>query len=158
MYLYVEFDTTHFNFLRCVPFPHSHLFCGQYIDANTTVYIDDNVYNYTEENNRLLELDNNLIFGVTTACRWITLYTSCLSIYPHCNIITQALVAPCMNDCLNYTTLCDNTTSIFTILTSSADTHFILNCSTPFRVFPSVDVDTDNCYEFNCELICLCYN
>ena len=132
------------------------MLCGQYIDVNTAVYIDDNANNYTEANNRLLEIDNGMFFGETTACRWFAIYTSCLSIYPHCNVTTQALVAPCMNDCLNYTNICNNITGFQNILTLSDDRRLILNCSTPFTVFPSVNVDTDNCYEFKCKLLILC--
>ena len=136
------------------------MFCGQYIDINTVVHIDHNAFNYTKANERLMELDNSKIFGVTVSCRWITIYMSCLSIYPRCNITTQALVAPCMNNCLNYINRCNDVTHISSILTASAmldnnplDEKFILNCSAPFRIFGSVNIDTDNCYEFNCKLI-----
>lgn len=145
---------------RCIPFPHSYLFCGEYIDASTPVYIDPNLLNYTEVNERLTALDNNKIFGVTIACRWKNLYMSCLSIYPHCNITTQALLSPCMDDCLSNTNMCYNITRLAAVLTASAmfnnnplDRTFILNCSSPFRLFGSVNVDMKNCYNLNCKLI-----
>ena len=131
------------------------MFCGQYIDTSTAVYIDSNVFNYAEENQRLMKLDAHMIFGEITSCRWITMYTSCLSIYPHCNITTQALLAPCMNNCLNYTSYCEHQTNISSILTASGDKQFILNCSAPFTKFGTVNVDMDSCYEFNCKLIAI---
>lgn len=149
---------------RCVPFPHSHLFCGQYIDRSTMVYVDANVYmfNYTEANNRIIELDSGIAFGSGkgNSCRWIVMYMICLSIYPHCNITTQALVPPCMNDCLKYTEdICRGNILSFTFIANlnnnPVDEKLVLNCSTPFRAFNSVSVDTENCYNFSCKLIAI---
>jgi len=148
---------------RCVPFPHSHLFCGQYIDASTVVYIDNNVFNYTEANNRIIELDNNDISGpgIMNSCRWIVLYMICISIYPQCNITTKALVPPCMEDCLKYTDLngiCGGNIRTLLLIamdrldSNSLDKNLVLNCSAPFRAFSSVNIDSGNCYNFNCKL------
>ena len=140
---------------RCIPFPHSHLFCGQYITASTMVYIDYSVFNYIEANNKVIELDNIEVFGIFSSCRWIRLYMVCISLYPRCNITTQALVSPCMNDCLKYTNRCYNDNNVFKGLTAAAARglpYLILNCSVPFKLFSLVSVDTDNCYDFNCKL------
>ena len=148
---------------RCVPFPHSHLLCGQYIDASAVVYINPNVFNYTEANSRIIQLDNGLAFGLGTlnSCQWIVIYTVCLSIYPHCNISTQKLVPPCTDDCLEYTNRCRRTIRGLTIITAiisdndSLEMLFVLNCSDPFRAFDSVNVDAENCYNFTCKLVCM---
>ena len=79
----------------------------------------------------------------------------CLSIYPPCNITTQALLAPCVDECLNYTNNCNNLTGFSTFLAVSdieLDNRLILNCSAPSREYGSVNIDTDNCYKFNCKL------
>ena len=144
---------------RCVLFPHSHLFCGQYIDASTTVYIDPSVFNYTEANNRIGELDNGGILGggVASSCRWITAYTFCLSVYPHCNNATQALVPPCIDDCMEYSDIC-GLSQLFVLTTiplqdrNSLDGKFLLSCSDPFRAFSSTINDTENCFNFSCKL------
>ena len=141
---------------RCVLFPHSNLHCGQYISTDTVVYIDPNVFNYTEANNRIAELEND---GIEGSCRWIILYTFCLSIYPHCNITTQALVPPCIDDCMEYSDLCDlSRFLVFTIIPlqdrNALDAQFLLSCSDPFRAFSSVINDTENCFNFSCKLIC----
>ena len=130
------------------------------------VYIDHNVFNYTEANNRIIQLDNGLAFGLGTgnSCRWIVIYTVCLSIYPHCNIMTETLVPPCVDDCLEYTNTCRG--NIYTLIIAARSNNdplkmlFDLNCSAPFRAFDSVSVDTENCYNFNCKLIynILCYH
>ena len=146
---------------RCVPFPHSHLLCGQYIDASTMVYIDPNVFNYTEANNRIIQLDNGLAFGLGTinSCRWIVIYTVCLSIYPHCNISTQKLVPPCTDDCLEYINRCSGNirglTAVARSDNDSLEMLFVLNCSDPFKAFDSVNVDAENCYNFTCKLACM---
>ena len=146
---------------RCVLFPHSHLLCGQYIDASTMVYIDPNVFNYTEANNRIIKLDNSFGFGldILISCRSIAIYTVCLSIYPHCNISTQKLVPPCMDDCLEYTNRCGGNLIGLTVAAKSDNDSlemlFVLNCSDPFRAFDSFNVDAENCYTFACKLVCM---
>ena len=123
------------------------------------VYIDPNVFNYTEANNRITELDNKEVFstGRETSCRWIIIYIACLSIYPHCNIITQSLVPPCFDDCMEYNaTRCRDFVALTVFVMNSnnpLDETFIFNCSAPFRAFGSVSIDTRNCYDFNCKLI-----
>ena len=124
------------------------------------VYIDPNVFNYTEANNRITEINNEKLEFTTdrtTSCQWIITYTACLSIYPRCNIITQSLVPPCMDDCLEYAVRCRQRLKGFTIAVSHSnnplDEIFLFNCSAPFRAFGSVSIDTKNCYNFNCKLI-----
>jgi len=140
------------------------LFCDQYIHTSTTVYIDPNVFNYTEANNRIIEIDNNNILskGEKDSCRWIVMYMICLSIYPQCNITTQALVPPCMEDCLKYTDsngTCGETierflfTALAKVNNNPLDEKLVLKCSTPFRAFSSVNIDSENCYNFSCKLL-----
>ena len=141
---------------RCVPFPHPDLLCGQYIDPSTTVYIDENVFNYTEVNNRIIELDNSEVFGEgdIRPCRWIIIYMICLQVYPQCNNTTQALIPSCVDECLRYSNVCRGNLVIFhSYATRNQLERLILNCSDPFRVFDSIHVDTENCYNFTCKLI-----
>ena len=142
---------------RCVPFPHPDLLCGQYINPSTTVYIDENVFNYTEVNNRIIELDNNGTFGegVTNSCRWTVMYMICLQVYPQCNNATQALIPSCIDECLEYNTACFG--SLLGLLRPNIpnplNAKLILNCSDPFRLLDSIHVNTENCYNFTCKLI-----
>ena len=120
------------------------------------VYIDPNVFNYTEANNRITELDNKeVVFGTgrVTSCRWIIIYTVCLSIYPRCNIITQSLIPPCIDDCLEYRKCLIAFTVFSRNSNNPLDETFLFNCTAPFRAFGSVNTDTENCYNFNCKLI-----
>ena len=142
---------------RCVPFPHPDLLCGQYIDPSTTVYIDENVFNYTEVNDRIIELDNAATFGlgVSTSCPWIIMYMICLQVYPQCNNATQALIPSCIDECLKYSNVCvGNLEGLrFSANFDQSNAKLILNCSDPFRLFDSIHVDTENCYNFTCKLI-----
>ena len=142
---------------RCVPFPHPDLLCGQYIDPSTTVYIDENVFNYTEVNDRIIELDNNELFGpgVINSCRWIVIYMICLQVYPQCNNAAQALIPSCIDECLKYSNVCDGNLLSLRVsgISIPLDTTLILDCSDPFRLFDSIHVDTENCYNFTCKLI-----
>ena len=142
---------------RCVPFPHPDLLCGQYIDPSTTVYIDENVFNYTEVNNRIIELDNAATFGlgVDNSCRWIVIYMICLQVYPQCNNATQALIPSCINECLKYSDVCDGNLAVlrFSVTGNQLDEKLILDCSDPFRLFDSILVDTGSCYNFTCKLM-----
>ena len=142
---------------RCVPFPHPDLLCDQYIDPSTTVYIDENIFNYTEVNNRIIELDNGGIIGrgILNSCPWILMYMICLQVYPQCNNATQALIPSCIDGCLKYSNVCSRH---LTALRSSAisnelDEKLILDCFDPFRLFDSIHVDTENCYNFTCKLM-----
>ena len=128
------------------------------------VYIDPNVFNYTEANNKIIELEDGAAFspGIVNSCRWILMYTVCLSIYPHCNISTQKLLSPCIEDCLKYVNRCRDNFFLLTTVVMLADNPLeidlellVLNCSAPFRAFGSVniDIDTENCYYFNCKLV-----
>ena len=137
------------------------MFCGDYVDASTPVYIDHNIFNYTEANKVLKRLDDEKLFGILTRCRWVSLNMSCLSIYPRCNITTQALLPPCEDDCLEYAKTCKHV-HLYEILYHAAlftdnplhYTRLILNCSSPFKAFGSLtNVDKDKCYNFSCKLI-----
>ena len=125
------------------------------------IYIDYNVFNYTEANNEIIKLDNGVAFGTgnLNSCRWIVMYTICLSIYPHCNVTTQSLLPPCMDNCLEYNDMCSgNSVSLQLLAKKTNFSHlesYILNCSAPFRAFDSVSVDTENCYNFSCKLTCI---
>ena len=140
---------------RCVPFPHNDFLCGQYIDPSTTVYIDENVFNYTEVNNRIIELDDGGVLGILSSCRWRVIYMICLQVYPQCNNATQALIPSCVDECLKYSNMCSR--RLFNLRTfaisSELNEKLILNCSNPFRLFNSIHVDTENCYNFTCKLI-----
>ena len=143
---------------RCIFFPHHDLLCGQYIDNSTTVYIDDSVFNYTEVNNRIIELDSNESFGTgtITSCRWIVIYMICLSVYPQCDSETQALIPPCKDECLKYIdNVCSGNLDFLRIsaVTVQLDEKLILDCSDPFREFDLVHADVENCYNFTCKLI-----
>ena len=142
---------------RCVPFPHPDFLCGQYIDPSTTVYIDENVFNYTEVNNRIILLDNSHVFsgGIISPCRWIIIYMICLQVYPQCNNATQALIPSCVDECLKYSNVCSEVLVGFRTLSISnqLDGKLNLDCSDPFRLFDSIHVDTENCYNFTCKLI-----
>ena len=124
------------------------------------VYIDHNVFNYTEANNGIMESDNEMIFGIgkLNSCRWIVMYMICLSIYPHCNVTTQSLQPPCMDNCLEYNDMCSGTRVFLQVVVKQRNysllESLILNCSAPFRAFDSVSVDTENCFNFSCKLIC----
>ena len=140
---------------RCVLFPHSNLHCGRYINASTMVYIDPNVFNYTEANNRIGELDSVEGLG-GGSCRLITTYTFCISVYPHCNNATQALVPPCMDDCLQFSDFCGLTqllifTTIPNLDPDSLDGQLLLSCSDPYRLFDVTINNTENCFNFNCK-------
>ena len=143
---------------RCVPFPHPDFLCGQYIDPSTTVYIDENVFNYTEVNNRIIELDNiGGVFGRGTinSCRWIVMYMICLQVYPQCNNATQALIPSCVDECLKYSNVCSGHLLSLrsSAISNELDEKLILDCFDPFRLFDSIHVDTENCYNFTCKLI-----
>ena len=143
---------------RCVPFPHPDLLCGQYIDPSTTVYINESVFNYTEVNNRIIELDNAATFGLGTlnSCRWIVMYMICLQVYPQCNNATQALIPSCIDECLKYSDVScrRNLNGLrFSVISNELNEKLILDCSDPFRLFDSIHVNTENCYNFTCKLI-----
>ena len=117
------------------------------------VYIDPNVFNYTEANNRIEELDN--VGG--DSCRLIAIYTFCISVYPHCNNATQALVPPCMDECMEFSDFCRLTrflsfTTIPNLNQDALDGQLLLSCSDPYRLFDVTINDTENCFNFNCKL------
>ena len=144
--------------LRCMPFPHSHLFCGQYIDASTVVYIDPNVFNYTELNSAISLANDGAIFGhrisigIETCIKQLP-YMVCQFVYPRCNSTTQALLPVCMDNCLNYTEMCGYG---FTALRGSTLLYpifdmLVINCTNQFRAFGSVTIDLENCYNLYCK-------
>ena len=138
-----------------MPFPHSHLYCGQYIDASTVVYIDPNVFNYTELNDAIRMASDAGIFGdrivinANTCIKQLP-YMICQSVYPRCNSTTQALLPVCVDDCITKIEMC-----AFAIpaLETSAFLHplfeaLIINCTDQFRAFGSVPVDSESCYNY----------
>ena len=143
-----------FSLCRCLPFPHSHLFCGQFIDASTIVYIDPIAINYTEMNNAIEDADNRGIFGfdvmVGNSCSEQLPYMICQSVYPRCNSTTQALLPVCVDDCIAKTDTCS---SAITALETSASLHplyemLTINCTDQFKAFGSVPVDSESCYNY----------
>ena len=146
------------SLLRCLPFPHSHLFCGQYIDANTMVYVDPNVFNYTELNNGIKTADDGAVFGSeydigVESCIKQLPYMICQYVYPRCNSTTQTLLPVCVDNCLSYTEMCGygfdalrGSTFLFPIFEM-----LIINCTDQFRAFGSVTVDLESCYNFYCK-------
>lgn len=124
------------------------------------VYVDHNVYNYTKINNKIMILQDNQILGIgsESSCPWIVIYTICLLIYPRCNVTTQALMPPCMDDCLKFIdNKCMSNVKglVATNILGIFDKNLLLNCSTPFGAFGdsvNIQFDTENCYNFTCEL------
>ena len=155
MFLCVYYVSQCFTLFRCIPFPHSHLYCGQYIDASTVVYIDPNVFNYTELNDVIRMASNAGIFGDTfvineNSCIKQVPYMICQYVYPRCNSTTQTLLPVCVNDCIEKTEMCafyvnalENSTSLnplFGVL--------VINCTDQFAAFGSVTVDSESCYNY----------
>ena len=144
--------------LRCIPFPHSHLFCGQYIDASTVVYIDPSVFNYTELNNAIKIADDGAVFGSEyeidlESCIKQLPYMICQYVYPRCNSTTQALLPVCVDNCLDYTEMCEYG---FNALRGSSFIYpifemLVINCTHQFRAFGSVTVDLESCYHLYCK-------
>ena len=151
----------YFSLCRCLPFPHSHLFCGQYIDVSTVVYTDPNTINYTEMNNAIEDAYNRGTFGFNVvagnSCSKQLPYMICQSVYPRCNSTTQALLPVCNNNCLNYTEMCEdgfrNLTQMAVSENNSLWEHLVYNCSDQFRMLSSVTVDSEECYDFYSKLI-----
>ena len=148
-----------FSLCRCLPFPHSHLFCGQFIDASTIVYIDPSAINYAEMNNAIEDADNRGIFGfdvvVGNSCSEQLPYMICQSVYPRCNSTTQALLPVCKNNCLDYTEMCEygfkNLSQMAISENNSLWEQLVFNCSDQFRMLSSVNVEAEECYNFYCK-------
>ena len=119
------------------------------------VYIDPNVYNYTEVNDAIRMASDAGIFGdriVTDvhSCMKQFPYMICQSVYPRCNSTTQALLPVCVDDCIAKTDTCS---SAITALETSASLHplyemLTINCTDQFRAFGSVPVDSESCYNY----------
>ena len=131
------------------------MYCGQYIDASTVVYIDPNVFNYTELNDAIRMASNAGLFGDTfvvnaNSCIKQVPYMICQYIYPRCNSTTQALLPVCVDDCVAKTEMCafyvnaletsDALNPLFEVLT--------INCTDQFAAFGSVTVDSERCYNY----------
>ena len=143
-----------YTLFRCIPFPHSHLYCGQYIDASTVVYIDPIVFNYTEINDAIRMASNTGIFGDRIingdSCIKQVPYMICQYVYPRCSNTTQALLPVCVDDCVEKTEMC---AFYVTALESSASLNplfgeLVINCTNQFAGFGSVTVDSENCYNY----------
>ena len=131
------------------------MYCGQYIDASTVVYIDPNAYNYTEVNDVIRLASDDGIFGDgimidVHSCTKQFPYMICQSVYPRCNSTTQTLLPVCVDDCIAKTDTCS---SAITALETSASLHplfetIAINCTDQFRAFGSVPVDSESCYNY----------
>ena len=125
------------------------------------VYIDPNVYNYTEVNDAIRLASDDGIFGdgiVTDvhSCMKQLPYMICQSVYPRCNSTTQALLPVCVDDCIAKTDTCS---SAITALETSASLHplyemLAINCTDQFRTFESVTVDSESCYNYYGKVYC----
>ncbi|XP_065910186.1 hepatocyte growth factor receptor-like isoform X3 [Dysidea avara] len=138
----------------CGHFPHTNLYCGEYIDTNTVVYVDTDVFNYTEINNALRVFHDGGLFGRSqvpnSSCRPQIVYMICQYVYPRCDNDTQALLPVCEDICSEYT---ENCIYAFRALPEVARVRpiaesFIVNCTNQFSAFGSVNFDTENCYDF----------
>lgn len=136
------------------------MFCGQYIDSSTVVYIDPNVFNYTEINNAIKLASSARIFGdeivigLNTCIKQLP-YVVCQSVYPRCNSTTQSLLPVCMANCMENV---DGTCRFgFRALNVSAIINplfevLVIDCTNQFRAFGSVNIDLDSCYDFYCKV------
>ena len=134
------------------------MYCGQYIDASTVVYIDPNAYNYTEVNDVIRLASDDGIFGDgimidVHSCMKQLPYMICQSVYPRCNSTTQALLPVCVDDCVAKINMCIPAITLAALETSAFLLHPLfemisINCTDQFRAFGSVPVDSENCYNY----------
>ena len=60
----------------------------------------------------------------------------------------------CIDECLKYSDVsCRGNLAGLHLSDNQLDEKLILDCSDPFRVFDSIHVDTEKCYNFTCKLI-----
>jgi len=121
------------------------------------VYVDPNVFNYTELNDAIKIANDSGLYGDRlvidpggNSCIKQIPYMICQSVYPRCNSTTQALLPVCTSNCMKNFDSCSfafnalsvsnaiNVNPIFELL--------IINCTNQFRAFESVSVDSANCY------------
>ena len=119
------------------------------------IYIDPNVFNYTELNDAIRMASDAGIFGdrivinANTCIKQLP-YMICQSVYPRCNNTTQALLPVCVDDCVMKIEMC---VFAITALETSVFLHplfeaLIINCTDQFRAFGSVTVDSESCYNY----------
>ena len=119
------------------------------------IYIDPNVFNYTELNDAIRMASDAGIFGdrivinANTCIKQLP-YMICQSVYPRCNSTTQALLPVCVDDCVTKIEMC---AFAITALETSVFLHplfeaLIINCTDQFRAFGSVTVDSESCYNY----------
>ena len=142
---------------RCVPFPHSHLFCGQYISASTVVYIDSSVNNYTDLNRAIKLASDGGVFGVLNETFNICIrqlpYMVCQYVYPRCNSTTKVLLPVCTDNCAEMIEMCKfgfNSLAVTNFVDSLFEV-LIINCTNQFKIFGSVTSDPESCYNFYCK-------
>ena len=122
------------------------------------VYIDTNVFNYTELNNAIKTAGDGAVFGSeyqigVESCIKQLPYMICQYVYPRCNSTTQTLLPVCVDNCLSYTEMCGygfNALRASPFLLPIFEM-LIINCTHQFRAFGSVAVDLESCYNFYCK-------
>ena len=130
MHKYIELLFT-VNIFSCQPFPSQQLFCSQYFNESSVVYIHDNI-NYTFLNEHLFEWRNNGYFGkpssdVLTFCSTQIPYMVCIYLYPPCD--DGVPLAFCQDQCSNLRSQCcdavNNLTSLVADLDNSSPLHLL---------------------------------
>ena len=125
------------------------------------VYIDPNVFNYTEANNAIKIADDRGTFGfnimIGNSCIKQLPYMICQYVYPRCNSTTQALLPVCVDNCINYTVMCKDGFSKLSQMAINESNSFyeqlVINCSDQFRIFDPVTIEEEECHHFDCKLI-----
>ena len=113
--------------ISCQPFPSHQLFCSQYFNESSMVYIHDNI-NYTFLNERLFEWSNRGYFGNTISyilrrsssfCNAQIPYMVCVYLYPPCG--DGVPLALCQDQCSNLRSQCCDAVNNLTLLVANLD-------------------------------------
>ena len=112
----------------CQPFPSQQLtlFCSQYFNESSMVYIHDNI-NYTFLNEQLFEWRDRGYFGKTssyvpgksTFCGSQIPYMVCIYLYPPCD--NGVPLALCQDQCSNLRSRCCDAVNNLTLLVADLD-------------------------------------
>ena len=123
--------------ISCQPFPSQQLFCSQFFNESSMVYIHDN-FNYTFLNERLFEWRNSGHFGninsgnpltgrQSSFCATQIPYMVCVYLYPPCD--DEVPLALCQDLCSNLRSQCcdaiNNLTSLVDDLDNSSPLHLL---------------------------------
>ena len=123
--------------ISCQPFPSQQLFCSQFFNESSMVYINDN-FNYTFLNERLFKWRNNGHFGQinisnlftgrqSSFCATQIPYMVCVYLYPPCD--DGVPLALCQDQCSNLRSQCcdaiNNLTSLVDDLDNSSPLHLL---------------------------------